>query len=97
MQDLLSDEFLAKVIKNDGTSSGLALKLSSYRKIQSQLQILIAKRKRILQEYDEKLEECEQEIITIRKQCQHKITTYHNDPSGGSDSSTSCDICGAEL
>jgi hypothetical protein len=34
---------------------------------------------------------------SIQATCGHKATTYCADASGGSDSSTTCDICGADL
>jgi hypothetical protein len=33
----------------------------------------------------------------IQDTCTHQVTTYHGDPSGGSDSSHTCDICQLSL
>jgi len=35
--------------------------------------------------------------VEIQGGCLHYATTYHGDASGGSDSHTTCDICGLEL
>jgi hypothetical protein len=39
----------------------------------------------------------ETKINVTRNSCQHVLTTFYADPSGGSDSYTECDICGKEL
>lgn len=33
----------------------------------------------------------------LRRECPHHESTFHADPSGGNDSETTCDICGAGL
>lgn len=33
----------------------------------------------------------------LRSECPHHETTYHGDPSGGSDKSDICDLCGADV
>lgn len=34
------------------------------------------------------------ELKNVRDTCKHDVTTYYGDPSGGSDSHTTCEICG---
>ena len=51
---------------------------------------------------EEKRHELEKAVLSYRKlvlqaYCAHHKTTYHPDPSGNSDSSYSCDVCGAEV
>jgi len=41
--------------------------------------------------------ELRQRLAETQSACEHLETTYHPDASGGSDSSTTCDICGAEV
>jgi len=48
-------------------------------------------------EHNKKINELSKKLSDEQLQCSHPLTTYHGDPSGGSDSSTFCDICGKEI
>jgi len=64
--------------------------------------------RRRLRDYHTKKREHEKQILEktrelglilaeIRKACPHLETTYYGDPSGGNDSETVCNLCGAEI
>ncbi len=36
-------------------------------------------------------------LAEIQSKCPHLETTFYGDPAGGSDSHTSCDLCGKEM
>src|SRR5579883_206214 len=55
------------------------------------------RRKGFEEDYRKALASVGSEIASIRSDWRHWSTTYYADASGGSDSSTICDICGAEL
>ncbi len=42
---------------------------------------------------DQNLDQLE---ASIQEECKHWFTTYHGDPSGGSDSFDECQICGKQ-
>ncbi len=47
-------------------------------------------------EYKTAVKAREQRLRNVQVDCPHYETTYHGDPSGGSDSFTQCDWCGKE-
>jgi len=47
--------------------------------------------------HKEKLREIDGRLLAAQFKCNHYASTYYGDASGGSDSHTECDICGAEL
>lgn len=49
------------------------------------------------QQYSEEIAAIDAHVSDMHARCKHWSKTYHGDPSGGSDSHTTCDICGAEL
>lgn len=49
----------------------------------------IDRHKQAMAKFDEQLED-------LQIECSHWETTYHGDPSGGSDSHTTCEICGRQ-
>lgn len=54
-------------------------------------------RKKTESDYKDDMERLALEEDEICNECPHYTSTYHSDPSGGNDSHTTCDICGAEL
>ena len=58
---------------------------------------LKARLHREMNEHAKRVDRINRDIAEVRKQCKHRQTTYHPDPSGGRDSSRTCDVCGAEL
>lgn len=47
--------------------------------------------------YDEAVIQIKNQIVGLQKECKHRITKYHPDGAGGSDSWTECSHCGAEV
>jgi len=47
--------------------------------------------------YKRRREELKKQEKEIQNTCPHSETTYHGDPAGGSDSYSTCDICGKEF
>jgi hypothetical protein len=41
------------------------------------------------------VKEIEAAVADCQRVCVHDHTTFHGDPAGGSDSHTTCDLCGA--
>jgi sugar-specific transcriptional regulator TrmB len=66
---------------------------------ESKKQRYYALHKEILKEqekFKEKIERIQKKIEILQKKCRHKKSTYHGDPSGGSDSFYECDDCKKE-
>lgn len=53
--------------------------------------------RKIETDYKLKQEEINKEIYCIQNDCNHPLTTYYPDASGGSDSHTLCNICDADV
>ena len=47
--------------------------------------------------HDVRLKQLRNTLYDIQLRCPHDSQTYHSDPSGGSDSSYECDLCGKEI
>jgi hypothetical protein len=47
--------------------------------------------------YEERAAAVNKEIAAIRNECGHLVSEYHADPAGGSDSFTTCLLCGDVL
>jgi hypothetical protein len=48
-------------------------------------------------QHKEEMERIHQILEDIQAECPHHETTYCGDPSGGSDKSETCNLCGKEL
>lgn len=49
------------------------------------------------EQFQKQLDTFDARLARVRAACKHESTTYYGDAAGGSDSYTSCNICGAEL
>ena len=52
---------------------------------------------RVEREYREQRRVIAERRWAIQASCPHASTTYYPDPSGNNDSSTVCNVCGAEV
>jgi hypothetical protein len=62
--------------------------------IKRDLDVLAAKIIKLNKEYRASMNKLEEQVSKVQNGCKHWTTTYHGDPSGGSDSCDTCDICG---
>ena len=69
-------------------------KYNGFQKIAYKYRSRLAKAEK---EYLQEKENARRELEEAQKLCGHESKTYYPDASGGSDSSTTCDICGKEL
>jgi hypothetical protein len=85
----VSDELVRKVLKMGLTPDEEADLLRTYGQIRDRAVI----RDRAIAQIEEA---SRKKIASLREQkfCNHEITKYHGDPSGGSDSHEECLICG---
>ena len=65
--------------------------------VQRDLDVLAAKIIKLNKEYKISMNKLKEEVSKIQNGCEHWTTTYHGDPSGGSDSYEVCDICEKEF
>lgn len=82
---------------DDERAAAIADALAIQDDIRKRLRRVRDERSDIEAEYKADLIRLDQERDEIRRSCPHFTSTYHGDPSGGRDSWTECDDCGAEL
>ncbi len=82
---------------NDYTPQIIVAKLSAVRKIEEEVDVVMSLMEDEEERHEAALVDLDNKLRAIRKRCGHEAKTYHGDPSGGSDSCHTCDICGAEL
>lgn len=99
MVDLLSDDFLAKLIKQNPyeSAAGLAMNLTLFRKIQNAVTSALIEDRKIRDEFDEKLKLSAAKIEEAASTCKHWVQTHHPDPVQSNQSYHTCDICGKVL
>lgn len=88
----LVDAILAKLPHDK-----LAAHLGGLQQMLDTLENHRAAKVRLVKEYEANLRELDGYIQITQKQCPHWLTKRHRDPSGGSDSWTECELCGAEI
>jgi len=79
-----------KLTKNDQVSLATLDKIESILTKVSICQDNITKAKI---RHQKEMGELKLSLEKVQKTCGHEVNTYHGDPSGGSDSSHTCDIC----
>jgi len=75
----------------------LSRELGRIEGIRAQLRAQAACLDRWKAQYENHVSEVNKQVETIRSECPHWSSTHYSDPSGGSDSCTTCDICGTTL
>lgn len=86
------DKLIAKL-----TTADIAEKVLKYQVIKRKISIC---QKKILQAEKDWQEVCRKirsEVSSIQQDCDHPVTTFYPDASGGNDSATCCDVCGMTL
>ncbi len=97
---MLSRKALDTIIKGidpDRVSTTIHKALQTVETIRTKLEGLAARHRSISTDSAKKLAELDKEVRAAQKSCPHWDTTFQGDPSGSSDSSTTCNICGLEL
>lgn len=79
-----------------GLAGHLYEALAEIRGIQDAVRGVAAKKQALSEDFQAEVKKLNGELAAIREQCPHWSTTFHGDPSGGSDKSNTCDFCGAE-
>jgi transposase-like protein len=81
-----------------GTNTTVTIEvLGNVLLVESKMRVVKMKESQELKRHKEVLDEIDKERLQIQcNLCMHDAETYHPDPSGGSDSSYVCDICGRE-
>ena len=82
--------------QTESLSSWLASQLELIDNILWGIQSINKKRLEAKRTYHESLLAIDKEEMDIQKKCLHLDSTYHSDPSGGSDSFSQCNICGKQ-
>lgn len=78
-------------------SEYIARELKRLQQIQRDVYLAEENIRKCKERCKKEIDKANQELRQVRSKCFHEDTTYHGDPSGGSDSFTTCNICGAEL
>ena|SRR6185312_11077936 len=73
----------------------LSRELARIDDIRAQLRAQAACLDRWKVQYENHVSEVNKQIEIIQSECPHWSSTHYSDPSGGSDSHTTCDICWA--
>ena len=92
-----SEKLFSTLMQNNATPKEVAAKLALYVRIQQDLLLCRTDLAKEIDRHKQAIEIINSRIIHIRKMCDHPDTTYSSDPSGGSDSSNECNICGKEV
>ncbi len=89
--------FLKVMAAHNRDPDAVYLAMDGYDKIRS----AIAKKQHAISNEEDRhakaIEKLNQEIAAVQKTCDHLDVTRSPDPSGGRDSSATCQICGAEV
>jgi hypothetical protein len=78
-------------------STHIAQQLANVDTTRKLIAQILAEDERERARHEEALRETDRRLAEARKGCPHYSRTRYADPSGGSDSCTICNICGAEL
>lgn len=99
MTDAIIKAVVKSVYRGDASDRPdiIASKLNAVRKLEELVTYVMARIEEEEERHEAALEALDSELRGIRERCGHESKTYHGDPSGGSDSHHSCNICGAEL
>ena len=85
---------ILKKISVGKTSEELLAIAEEIEATQHYLGVHNAQRAKLKEEYERENAVYDKVIKNVQDSCGHYATTYHGDPSGGSDSHDTCDICG---
>ena len=96
---------IAKALRTKGVKDDLCDAIAAHvqavlfytRKRETDVAALATKKAELIKRHQAELADLDGSLNNLRSECGHPVTRFHPDPSGGSDSSTTCDICGAEL
>lgn len=85
-----TDRFWAE----DNLAAHLAAELKAIESIRRDINNAAADRLAEIQRHQREMALIDEGLTEARKRCKHWTRTHHPDPSGGSDSHYTCDICG---
>jgi len=103
---IVTEEVVARLLHNHSNSNltldtkvaaliakHLVTELVKLRDVRTGLREIEQKRK----ELDQMREDLKAQVRKIQSTCPHLATTFYGDAAGGSDSHTSCNLCGADV
>ena len=94
----VSEGIISKIIERSGASAqAISTHLLNLQSIEDAIRNLHRTMREEDQRYKKSIKDLEMEIEATRKRCPHFETKYHGDAAGGSDSYTTCNLCGAIL
>ncbi len=97
----MKNKTIEKLIKNCITDAQRATVLNKTLSLLAEIRSELLRNTNERHEEDEthkkKIAQIELRLRKIQQKCPHLETTYYPDASGGNDSETRCDLCGAEI
>lgn len=93
----ISEKLLKHIIDTYGSDAkSIAKGIQHYKEINYKLENGRASLEKLRKDYEYNCQSIEGVMSCERVKCDHPVATQHTqrDPSGGSDKSTRCDICG---
>jgi hypothetical protein len=94
---MILHEKLFADIKDKDIIMGIIEKVKKVNSIQREINILNQSKREEKEKYMKAIGRIDFLIEQQRERCSHELTSYYGDPAGGSDSFTTCDICGKEI
>ena len=90
-------DLIKKLTVNRESSSVLIAELENCDRVIKQIDKIKAELSKEYTEHNKKIIALQKKLSEVESECHHPVTTYYSDPSGGSDSSTICDVCNKEI
>ena len=75
----------------------ISQKIDEAGSIQYEWNRLITAKVEAIKIHNEELKRIDLAILAMRERCKHYLTSTSSDPSGGTDRSISCEICGKDM
>lgn len=84
-------------VSDDALAAFLADELAAIQDIRRAVNDVAGDRLAEIQRHGREMAGIDEALAMAQERCKHWTATYHPDPSGGRDSSRTCDQCGKEL
>jgi hypothetical protein len=75
----------------------IAAELTAIQNTAAAIQDAQYQRAILLERHAKEIADADRVVAKAQSQCKHLVTTHHRDPSGGSDSHSTCDVCGMQV